>query len=204
ENMRKTGLPRSYENMRKTGLPRSYENMRKTGLPRSYENMRKTGLPRSYNYVELPYVVKGMDVSFSGITTRAINLLKNKKASLEDLCFSLQETCFAMLTETVERAVAHTEKKEVLLTGGVAANKRLQEMLRIMCEERGAKFAVVPKELAGDCGAMIAWTGILQYRHRKNLPCEYENIREADLSREYDINIFPRWRADDVEISWIK
>jgi len=54
--------------------------------------------------------------------------------------FSLQETVFAMLVEASERALAHTGKKELLLGGGVACNKRLQEMCKIMCEERGCKF----------------------------------------------------------------
>ena len=43
----------------------------------------------------------------------------------EDLCYSLQETLFAMLVETTERAMAHCNSKEVLLVGGVGCNKRL-------------------------------------------------------------------------------
>ncbi len=136
-------------------------------------------------FIELPYVVKGMDVSFSGILTGTEKKLKTEK--LEDLCFSLQENVFAMLVETTERALAHTEKNESLLTGGVAANKRLAEMLKIMCEERGAKFAVVPCELAMDNGAMIAWAGMLEFLMERKYSLE-----------ETKINRF--WRTDDVEI----
>lgn len=142
------------------------------------ENLAKNG-----KYVELPYVVKGMDLSFSGVATAAINLFK-KGVAKEDISYSLQETCFAMLTEVTERAVAHTNKDEVLLVGGVAANKRLQEMVSIMCKERGAKFFVVPQEYSGDCGSMIAWTGILAYKHKK-IP----KIKDK---------ILPRWRIDQV------
>ncbi|MFA7080853.1 MAG: KEOPS complex N(6)-L-threonylcarbamoyladenine synthase Kae1, partial [Candidatus Bathyarchaeia archaeon] len=74
--------------------------------------------------VNLPYVVKGMDMSLSGLLTAATALLQKDEYSLEDLCYSLQEHVFSMVTEVTERALAHTEKKEVLLTGGVAANKR--------------------------------------------------------------------------------
>nr|NVI71582.1 putative tRNA N6-adenosine threonylcarbamoyltransferase [Cucujiformia] len=92
-------------------------------------------------FVSLPYCVKGMDVSFSGILTfleeRASKLL-NEGYTNEDLCYSLQETVFAMLVETTERALAHVGSKEVLIVGGVGCNLRLQEMMRIMCEERGA------------------------------------------------------------------
>jgi tRNA A37 threonylcarbamoyltransferase TsaD len=89
-----------------------------------------------------------------------------------------------MLTEAVERAVAHTEKEEVLVTGGVAANKRLQEMLETMCRERGAKFFVVPKEYAGDNGAMIAWTGIMMAKHATK-----------DVEK---VKVNPKWRIDEV------
>jgi len=94
-----------------------------------------------------------------------------------------------MLTEVVERAVAHTEKEEVLLTGGVAANKRLQEMLGIMCEERGAKFYVVPREYSGDNGAMIGWTGILAFKSGQTTSIEKSNIRQ-------------KWRVDEVEVNY--
>jgi len=144
-------------------------------------------LAKKGKYVELPYVVKGMDVEYSGIITKAIGLYK-KEIKKEDLCFSLQETMFAMLTEVSERALAHTEKNELLLIGGVAANQRLIEMLQIMCKERNAKFEVVPMKWSGDNAAMIAVTGILNYKKNK----EYYNGLE---NKEIEIN--PKWRIDD-------
>jgi len=147
-------------------------------------------LAKHGRYVELPYVVKGMDLSFSGIVTEAIKQVKEKGKKLEDVCFSFQETCFAMLTEVTERALAHTNKNEVLLTGGVGANERLQEMLSVMCEERGAKFYNCPKEFAGDNGAMIAWTGILAWKSNR---FSITNAR---------IDILPRWRTDEVDVKW--
>lgn len=145
-------------------------------------------LAKKGKWVELPYVVKGMDLSFSGILTDAIKKLKSNK--LEDICFSIQETCFSMLTEVVERAVAHTDKEEVLLTGGVAANKRLQQMLSIMCKERGAKFYVVPSEYAGDCGINIAYTGLLAYKSGQR-----QKIKETKINQ--------KWRTDEVDVKWI-
>jgi glycoprotease/Kae1 family metallohydrolase len=136
-------------------------------------------LSKSGKFVELPYTVKGMDVSFSGILTKVEQLLQ-KGVSKEDLCFSIQETCFAMLTEVVERAMAHTDKQELLLVGGVGANKRFCEMLDIMCKERDAKFYKVPMDLAGDQGAMIAWEGFIR----------------KDESGDVEVN--PHWRTDEV------
>ncbi len=137
-------------------------------------------LAKKGKYVELPYAVKGMDMSFSGILTKCQQLFERKQANQEDLCFSIQETCFAMLAEVVERAMAHSGKKELLLVGGVGANKRFCEMLDVMCSEREAKFFKVPMNLAGDQGAMIAWEGYL----RK------ENYG--------DVEVIPHWRTDEV------
>jgi len=143
------------------------------------EEMAKKG-----KYIELPYIVKGMDVSFSGILTKCQQLYERKQAKAEDLCFSIQETCFAMLTEVVERAIAHTDKKELILVGGVGANKRFCEMLGIMCKDRGAKFYDVPMDLAGDQGAMIAWEGYLR--------------KDSYAERAPEKGVNPHWRADEV------
>ena len=80
--------------------------------------------------VDMPYAVKGMDVSFSGLLSfaeaAAKDLLKSGEATPGDLCFSLQETIFAMLVEVTERAMAHCGAPDVLIVGGVGCNMRLQ------------------------------------------------------------------------------
>jgi universal protein Kae1 len=140
--------------------------------------------------VSLPYVVKGMDLSLSGLLTSAIAQLKSGKFCLEDLCYSLQEHAFSMVTEVTERALAHTGKKEVLLTGGVAANKRLQNMLSIVAEDHDARFSVVPLEFATDNGAMIAWTGVLAFKYGLVTPLNTSYVKL-------------RWRVDKVDVPWI-
>lgn len=141
--------------------------------------------------VDLPYSVKGMDLSFSGLLTAVVRLLKSGKHELKDLCYSLQETAFSMLTEVTERALAHTEKHEVLLTGGVGANRRLQAMLNVIAEEHESRFCVVPKQYALDNGAMIAWAGILAYRHGITTPIEESFVRL-------------RWRLEEVDAPWVR
>jgi universal protein Kae1 len=141
--------------------------------------------------ISLPYVVKGMDISLSGLLTAATTLLRKGEYRLEDLCYSLQENAFSMVTEVTERALAHTEKKEVLLTGGVAANRRLQSMLGIIAEEHDAKFNVVPREFATDNGAMIAWTGVLAYTHGVVTPVEESFVKL-------------RWRLEKVDVPWMR
>jgi N6-L-threonylcarbamoyladenine synthase/protein kinase Bud32 len=150
---------------------------------------------KSKKYLPLPYIVKGMELSFSGLYTAAKRLIESKdfgigkKYDISDVAYSLQETAFAMLTEVTERALAHTEKKEVLLTGGVAANKRLQEMIMYISKEHNAKFEVVPLKFAGDNGAMIGWAGILRYKVEGG----------HDLSETI---IKPKERMDNITIPW--
>ena len=140
--------------------------------------------------LRLPYVVKGMDLSLSGLLTAAVSLLRKGDCRLEDVCYSLQEHAFSMVTEVTERALAHTEKKEVLLTGGVASNQRLQNMLSIIAGEHDAKFNVVPRQYATDNGAMIAWTGVLAYIHGLATPVEESYVKL-------------RWRVDKVDVPWL-
>jgi N6-L-threonylcarbamoyladenine synthase/N6-L-threonylcarbamoyladenine synthase/protein kinase Bud32 len=139
-------------------------------------------------YLALPYSIKGMDIAFSGLLTAAENALQ-KGEKLEDVCYSIQETTFAMLTEVTERAMAHTEKKEVLLGGGVASNKRLQEMVQTMSRDRGATFFVPSKDLCVDNGAMIAWLGFLMYNSGLRM-----SIDESIINQ--------RFRTDMVEVTW--
>ncbi len=147
------------------------------------------------HYIPLPYIVKGMDLSFSGLYTAAKRSIESisddKKYSISDVAYSLQETSFAMLTEVTERALAHTGKNEVLLTGGVAANKRLQEMVHYICKDHNSRFEVVPLPFAGDNGAMIAWTGILRYKAKGEDKIENTIIK-------------PKERMDNIDIPWRK
>jgi len=139
-------------------------------------------------YIELPYTVKGMDFSFTGLTTAAREAYE-RGVSLSDLCHSFQETAFAMLVEVTERAVAHAGKEEVLLAGGVGANRRLQEMLGIMCDERGVGFYVPETRFLGDNAVMIAHLGNLQLKARDVTPLEESGVN-------------PSFRPDEVRVTW--
>lgn len=138
--------------------------------------------------LELPYSVKGMDISFSGIMTAALALRK-KGHRLEDIAFSIQETCFGMLAEVTERAMAHVGKDEVLLGGGVAQNMRLREMIGEMAKERGAEMFVPDRRLCMDNGAMIAWLGNLMYSSGVRM-----SIADTEVEQ--------RFRTDEVDVTW--
>lgn len=161
---------------------------REAGLPSPGGPIVEDLAKRGKAFISLPYVVKGNDVSYSGLLTATVKRLKEGD-SVEDLCYSVQEVAFAMLAEASERALAHTEKREVLLTGGVAANERLRQMIRSMTDEHDARFFAVPRKYSGDCGAQIAWTGVLAHRCGVHI----------DVERSF---VKPKWRLDQVSIPW--
>lgn len=143
--------------------------------------------------VDIPYVVKGMDVSFSGILSFVeqfgIPMLKKNECTAADLCYSLQETLFAMLVEITERAMAHCGINEVLIVGGVGCNIRLQEMMKQMLEDRNGLLHAMDDRYCIDNGCMIAYAGILQFQDGFATP-----LNEATITQ--------RFRTDEVYVTW--
>jgi len=138
--------------------------------------------------IDLPYVVKGMDFSFSGIMSAAKDAADEGEA-IEDICFSLQEHIFGMLTEVAERALSLTGTDELVLGGGVGQNARLQSMLETMCEERGAAFYVPDNRFLRDNAGMIAVLGAKQFAAGQTVAIE-------------DSSVDPNFRPDEVAVAW--
>ncbi|MCD6127257.1 MAG: bifunctional N(6)-L-threonylcarbamoyladenine synthase/serine/threonine protein kinase [Methanomicrobia archaeon] len=145
-------------------------------------------ISKGKKYLHIPYTIKGMDFSFSGMLTEALKYLGKEKK--EDIAFSLMETAFSTVVEASERALAHTGKRELLLTGGMAASPRLREMCEIMCKERGDRFYVPPFDLCRDNGAMIAYQGMIEYKSGKRMRIEDTAVKQ-------------KWRTDEVDVTWL-
>ncbi|EJN58256.1 bifunctional N(6)-L-threonylcarbamoyladenine synthase/serine/threonine protein kinase [Halogranum rubrum] len=147
-------------------------------------------------YVDLPYVVKGMDFSFSGIMSAAKQAYDDGE-EVEDICCGLQETIFGMLTEVAERALSLTGTDELVLGGGVGQNERLREMLAAMCEERGADFYAPDPRFLRDNAGMIAVLGAKMYEAGDTLP-----ISESSIDPNYRPDQVPvTWRGDDESVA---
>ncbi|EGG11311.1 uncharacterized protein MELLADRAFT_115188 [Melampsora larici-populina 98AG31] len=162
------------------------------------------GAKHGRKLITLPYTTKGMDISLGGILTKAEEYTRDRRFlgdqpttddtpsdsfNSQDLCFSLQETVFAMLVEITERAMAHVGSDEVLIVGGVGCNERLQEMMKIMTEERGGRIFATDERFCIDNGIMIAHTGLLQFRMGFRTPIEKSSCTQ-------------RFRTDEVLINW--
>ena len=163
------------------------------------EQMAKQGR----HLVDLPYAVKGMDCSFSGILAsidilaekleadhgRWKDELTNAMITREDLCFSLQETVFAMLVEITERAMAHVGSSQVLIVGGVGSNERLQEMMGIMARDRRGSVFATDERFCIDNGIMIAHAGLLAFE-------------TGSITALEDSTCTQRFRTDEVFVKW--
>ena len=234
-------------------------------LPNGYaaNEKQEQSKPQVPRLLDLPYVVKGMDCSFSGVLVTAEGLAdsigkkdpddRHKGADLDDqniststhkptpasnstlnvsnetresqmeitpadLCFSLQETVFAMLVETTERAMAHVNTDQVLIVGGVGCNKRLQEMMGIMAAERGGNVYATDERFCIDNGIMIAHAGLLAWAcgmdDRKGLTNEEREAnlgKGAETTRKIrnlaaipieDSTCTQRFRTDEVFVTW--
>ena len=156
------------------------------------DQMAQRAKARNAKLIELPYLVKGMDVGFSGLFTLLKNKIKSEKMTdekKEDLCYSVEETVFAMLLEVSERAMAHCEKSELVLGGGVACNTRLKEMAIQMCKDRNARCIIPENQYLVDNAAMIAVLGIKMHGAKNTTKVETSNIR-------------PYERTDDIIVNW--
>ena len=81
---------------------------------------------------------------------------------------------------------------QLIVVGGVGCNLRLQEMLSIMCKERGATLGCMDERFCIDNGAMIAYTGWLMYNST-------EDKTQFNLD---DVSIDQRFRTDQVNVTW--
>jgi N6-L-threonylcarbamoyladenine synthase len=169
-------------------------------VPDAALNPYQRRLRRLPRLATLPHVIKGMDVSFSGVLTSVERLVLAQKSpkqakaateipfSVDELCYSLQETMFSMLVEVTERAMAHVGSTEVMVVGGVGCNLRLQEMLTLMAADRGGRLAGMDERFCIDNGAMIAQTACLMGLSAA-IPVS-------------DVGVTQRFRTDQVLVRW--
>ncbi len=138
--------------------------------------------------IDLPYVVRGQDVAFSGLLTAALRAFKRGE-KLGNICLTLREIAYNSVIEIAARCLTQTRKDEVMVVGGVAASPILRSKFESMARFYNAKLYVVPPKYAVDNGVMIAWTGLLAFTHGITIPVEEAIVRQ-------------RWRIDEVDIPW--
>lgn len=178
--------------------------------------------PETSTLLDLPYVVKGMDVSMSGLVSAVEELAprllleakgdaKKRAAVVADVCHSVQETIFAALVEITERAMAAVGEQgggagggdsgtgggDVLVVGGVGCNERLQRMLSAMAEQRGGRLFATDDRYCVDNGAMIAWPGLLMLKGSSSSSKSHSLLPPLE-----ECGCTQRYRTDEPLVTW--
>ena len=133
------------------------------------EKLASTGNPQAIVFPK-PMLPGTHDFSFSGLKSAVINYLhgldqKGIEPNKADVAASFQETIVQVLVEKSKQALKETGLKQIVLAGGVSANKALQEALAAGVQEVGASLVHPTKILCTDNAVMIAVRGYYQYKH---------------------------------------
>ena len=130
------------------------------------------------NRYELPKPIfnkGGCNLSFAGLKTAILKITKEIKTDQEkfDLAASFQKTVTEILYKKTKIAFTEFEKqiktkrKKFVVAGGVAANKKIRNMLINVCKEKNYEPIFPPIELCGDNAAMIAMVGLEKFKLKK-------------------------------------
>ncbi|UBH15122.1 tRNA (adenosine(37)-N6)-threonylcarbamoyltransferase complex transferase subunit TsaD [Macrococcus armenti] len=117
-------------------------------------------------------IMEGYDFSFSGLKSAVINKLHNLNQkgiayNKEDVAASFQESVIDVLTEQTFKALLAYEINQLLICGGVAANRGIRARMEQMCEDKGVKLLIPPLNLCTDNAAMIGAAAYYEYRAGK-------------------------------------
>ncbi|WP_394011017.1 tRNA (adenosine(37)-N6)-threonylcarbamoyltransferase complex transferase subunit TsaD [Anaerococcus cruorum] len=133
------------------------------------DKLAKEGNKDAIDFPRVRLKKDSYDFSFSGLKTAVLNYMnqeeqKGNEINKADLAASFQEAEVDVLVEKSMRLLKETGFNKFALSGGVAANSRLQERMREACEKENIKFYYPPIKLCTDNAAMIAMAGYLNYK----------------------------------------
>lgn len=140
---------------------------------------------------DLPYPLDDdtYDFSFSGIKSAVINLVHNEEQrgnsiKKQDLAATFQDRVVTILTKKTIKAALEYGVKQILISGGVAANKGLRESLKEKCDSNNIKLVVPPIKYCTDNAAMIASAGYYAYKKNKTCGLDINAVSTKDLTKE--------------------
>ena len=131
----------------------------------------------------------GLEFSFSGLKTAALNMVREQEplddAMRAEIAFAFQQAVVDTLRIKCQRALAHTGYQNLVVAGGVGANRHLRRVLQQLVAKQGARVFFPAPEYCTDNGAMIAFAGALRLQNG------HVDGAEAE--------VLPRWSLEDLE-----
>ena len=148
--------------------------------------LAQIGTPGKFKFPRPMTQKPGLDFSFSGLKTAALNAWQahggeanSNTQSKADIAHAFQEAVVDTLTEKCRRALLHTSMQRLVIAGGVSANTRLRESLDRLAQTLGARVFYPRVKYCTDNAAMIAFAGAMRLNRG-----EREDLR---------IRVKPRW-----------
>ncbi len=149
--------------------------------------LAEKGDPQRYRFPRPMTDRPGLDFSFSGLKTFALNTVNKEPKDDQtraDIARAFEEAVVDVMVIKCRRALEQTGHNRIVIAGGVGANQRLRTALRAMSEEYGAELYYPRIEFCTDNGAMIAYVGCLRMRQH--------------ISNDLQIKVKARWGVDEL------
>jgi len=148
--------------------------------------LAETGNPERFTFPRPMTDRPGLDFSFSGLKTYALNTLHEYPEAKADIARAFEDAVVETLAIKCRRALRETGVKALVVAGGVGANRRLRARLAAIAEREGARLFYPRPEFCTDNGAMIAYAGFLRLQ-----------AGEHDVPT---IRARPRWPLDSLAV----
>jgi N6-L-threonylcarbamoyladenine synthase len=147
--------------------------------------MAEKGNPETITFPRAWLEPDSLDFSFSGVKTSVVNYVnqakqQNKELHIPNICASFQEAIADVLVEKTLAAARTAGVSKIVLAGGVAANKRLRDLMSSRGKTKNFTVFLPPVEYCTDNAAMIAVAGYYLFKN-KNMP-----------SRTIDMDVYSR------------
>jgi N6-L-threonylcarbamoyladenine synthase len=123
------------------------------------------GNPQAYRFPRSMIHEPHLDFSFSGLKTAVLYTLQRETCplSIPDLAASFQQAVIDILIHKALRAIQHTGRTRIALSGGVSLNRELRRAFEVAATQAGLELFVAPPALCADNAAMIAFAGLLRH-----------------------------------------
>jgi N6-L-threonylcarbamoyladenine synthase len=130
------------------------------------EKLALEGNPKAYEFPRPMMHSDNLDLSFSGLKTAVLYTVRDIEDLNDqvkaDVAASFQQAVIDVLTKKIKKAIELTGRDEVIIAGGVAANKALRSAIKELENSMGIKVYYPDLKYCGDNAAMIAFVGSLR------------------------------------------